>query len=161
MESNILDLNRNAMSMLRDSKFSKALKSLKQASSLLKTLDNPEKKLKLQGITLNNFGCYYKRTNKPNVALKYLTKAHQTENIASVDSVNLAATHLNMCAIYSDLGKHDLALEQGLKSLELLKNTTGNSANLISTLVIGYHNTGVEYEFLLNFKDALECYKAA
>ena len=29
----------------------------------------------LQAITLNNFGCYYKKINKPNSALIYLKQA--------------------------------------------------------------------------------------
>ena len=157
----MLDLNRTAMTMLRAQQFSKALHSLRQATVLLEHVEQPAKRLKLQGITLNNFGCFYKRTKKPNVALRYLTKACEQEEIAAVDNVNLAGTHLNMCAIYSDLGKHELALEQGLKALELMKNSVGNSPNLISTLVIAYHNTGVEYEFLAIFEEALECYKVA
>ena len=157
----MLDLNRTAMSMLRDQNFSKALHSLKQASMLLENVEQPAKRLKLQGITLSNFGCFYKRTKKPNVALKYLTKACEQEEMAAVDNVSLAGTHLNMCAIYSDLNKHELALEQGLKALDLMKNSGGNSPNLISTLVIAYHNTGVEYEFLGIFQEALQCYRLA
>ena len=161
MEANILDLNRNAMALLRDQQFSKALHSLKEASKLVENIERTEKKLKLHGITLNNFGCFYKRTKKPNVALKYLTKACEQEQMAAVDSVNLAGTHLNMCAIYSDLGKHEHALEQGLKALELMKTTIEYSPNFISTLVIAYHNAGVEYEFLNNLEEALDCYKNA
>lgn len=161
LEASVLDLNRNAMSLLRDQQFSKALQSLKKATKAIEGVGQPEKRLKLEGITLNNLGCFYKRTKKPNVALRYLAKACEQEEIAAVDNVNLAGTHLNMCAIFSDLGKHELALEQGLKSLELMKTSKGNSPNLISTLVIAYHNTGVEYEFLNLYDEALDFYKVA
>lgn len=160
-EADILKLNRHAMTLLRDQNFSKALASLKEASGLIDDVHSPDKKLKLQGITLNNFGCFYKRSKMPNVALKYLSKACKREVIGAVDNVNLAATHLNMCAIYSELGKHEIALQEGVMALELMKKSSDRSMNFVSTLVIGYHNTGVEYEFLKRYKDAYECYKIA
>lgn len=161
VETTILNLNRNAMAMIRDLEFSKALVSLKQASSLLKIVEKPNRRLKLQGITLNNFGCFYKKVKKPNVALKCLTKACEREEIAEVDGVNLAATHLNMCAIYSELGKHEIALGESLKALNMLKKVTTSTSNLLTTLVIAYHNAGVEYEYLNRYAEALECYKIA
>lgn len=160
-ENDILNLNRTAMNSLKDQNYSKALKSLKKASVLIKEVEKPEKRMKLQGITLNNFGCFYKRSKMPNVALKYLTKACLREKEGLVDNVGIAATHLNMCAIYSELGKHDLALQEGLISLELMKRSLEYTPNFISTLVIAYHNTGVEYEFLKSFREAYECYRLA
>ena len=160
-ENDILNLNREAMNSLKDQNYSKALISLKKASVLLKEVELPEKRMKLQGITLNNFGCFYKRSKMPNVALKYLTKACLSEKEGLVDNVGIAATHLNMCAIYSELGKHDLALQEGLISLDLMKRSLEHTPNFISTLVIAYHNTGVEYEFLKLFREAYQCYKMA
>lgn len=160
LEDFILHLNREAMTYLKQENFPLSLKTLKDAEKLLKTL-GPNENLKLHGITLNNFGCFYKRINKPNVALKFLKKACEKESIEPIDRVNLAGTLLNMCAIYSQLGKHEQALGQGCQALSLLEQENAGSPNLVSTLIIAYHNTGVEYEFLSNIKQAVECYKSA
>jgi hypothetical protein len=145
---------------LKEESFTLALKTLKDADKMLSTLD-PNSNLKLQAITLNNFGCFYKRINKPNVALKFLQKACEKESVEPIENVNLAGTLLNICAIYSQLGKHEIALENGCKALSLVEKCDKNAPNLVSTLIIGYHNTGVEYEFLNNMKHAVECYKTA
>lgn len=160
LEDFILHLNRDAMNYLKEESFSLALKTLKDADKMLSTLD-PNSNLKLQAITLNNFGCFYKRINKPNVALKFLQKACEKESVEPVENVNLAGTLLNICAIYSQLGKHEMALENGCKALSLVEKCDKSAPNLVSTLIIGYHNTGVEYEFLNNMKHAVECYKTA
>ena len=60
----------------------------------------------LLGITFNNIGCYYKRDNKPKVALKYLKKSLEIEIFSNHDKISIAGTHLNICAILSYLGKH-------------------------------------------------------
>ena len=160
LEEFILNLNRDAMNYLKEENYSLALETLQSADKMLKTIDQASNN-KLQAITLNNFGCFYKRINKPNVALRFLKKACQKESIEPVDNTNLAGTLLNICAIYSQLGKHDLALEHGCKALHLVEKCESSSPNLVSTLIIGYHNTGVEYEFLDQMKQAVECYKAA
>ena len=156
----ILHLNRDAMNYLKDENYSLALKTLKDADKLLKSIDS-NGNTKVQAITLNNFGCFYKRINKPNVALKFLKKACEKESIEPIDNINLAGTLLNICAIYSQLGKHDFALENGCKALQLVEKCETTSPNLVSTLIIGYHNTGVEYEYLNCLKQAVECYKSA
>jgi tetratricopeptide (TPR) repeat protein len=96
----ILHLNRDAMSYLKEENYTLALKTLKDADKLLKTL-NSSQHPKLEGITLNNFGCFYKRINKPNVALKFLKQACEKESVEPIDAVNLSGTLLNICAIYS------------------------------------------------------------
>ncbi len=72
---------------------------------------------RLIGITLNNLGCYYKRykslsilsdlfhsrTNKLKVSLSYLKKALEIEVYTLHDKMNIASTHLNICAIFSSL----------------------------------------------------------
>lgn len=160
LEEFILNLNREAMNYLKQENYAMSLKTLKEADKMLKSID-PSSNIKLQAITLNNFGCFYKRINKPNVALGFLKKACVKEAIEPVDNVNLAGSLLNICAIYSQLGKHDIALENGCKALQLVEKCEASTPNLVSTLIIGYHNTGVEYEFLDNLKQAVECYKSA
>jgi tetratricopeptide (TPR) repeat protein len=156
----VLQLNREAMNYLKDGEFQFAIKTLKDAEKVLLRLPKL-KTSKLFGITFNNFGCFYKRMNKPNVALKYLIKACKNESVEPVDKVNLAGTLLNICAIYSQLGKHLKALEQSCEALELLKEGNQDSKHYMSTLIIAYHNTGVEYEYLSNLRQAADCYKTA
>jgi len=53
--------------------------------------------------TYNTLACYFRRINYTKEALEYLYKAIEIR--PSVD------THLNLCAVLSQAGKHDLALE--------------------------------------------------
>ena len=75
---------------------------------------------RMKAITFNNFACLFRKTNKLRNALNYLEMALAleytclNENDAEV-SVGLRISnpceiHLNICAILSQLGKHDLAL---------------------------------------------------
>ena len=67
--------------------------------------------LKLFSLTLNNFGCYYKKQRKPNSALKYLKAALNLERAdKGITKVELAGTYLNLCAIYSGLNRHSDAV---------------------------------------------------
>ncbi|CAG9320072.1 unnamed protein product [Blepharisma stoltei] len=161
LEKRILNLNRQAMNQLSEEKFGQSIKVLKEAESLLSSLADSQPFSKLLAITLNNYGCIYKRMKRPITALKYLKQASQYEKLEPIDRINLAGTYLNICAIYSDLGKHDLALAEAKKALELLKNNIENSENQITTLVIAYHNAGVQYEFMNKIQNAVDCYKAA
>ena len=71
-------------------------------------------------ITFNNYGCLFRKTNKLWSSLTYLLKALEIEykslNMSDreVDEQlcisNPCDTHLNICAILSQMDKHDLAL---------------------------------------------------
>lgn len=87
---------------------------------------------------------------------------------------SLADTHLNMCAVKSQLNKHKEALQHVLISITLLQdeflnigsqeknfetaekkeeeNLRGNLDDRISVLAIAYHNLGVELEYLKRVK---------
>ena len=62
------------------------------------------------GLTLNNLGCFYQQTKKPNVALHCLLDVLECEKKMKDNSLSLSSTNLNICAIYSNLGKHEIAL---------------------------------------------------
>jgi len=90
----------------------------------------------LLGITYNNLGCYYKKRNKPNVALKYLEQALNIEMETEPDNINVAGTHLNLCAILSQVRKHGRALHHAKEALKLLLAGQGEdqpSTNLATT----------------------------
>ena len=60
---------------------------------------------------------------KPRVALKYLTMALNLEKSnRETKAPELAATYLNLCAIYSELKMHGEAINKAVKSVVLLKN---------------------------------------
>ena len=159
VEALVLSCNKLAMDHLRAEQFEEAFSLLRRAEDMLKYPDDTPGKLRLLAITLNNLGCFYKRSAKPNVALRYLQQALDIEIKTSNDRTNVAGTHLNICAIKSQLGKHDSALQHAKQALYLLSATgLEYTPNSVTTLAIAYHNAGVEYEFLLETEEAAKVY---
>lgn len=89
--------------------------------------------------------------------------AIDTENNCK-SAENPAATHLNMCAILSQLGRHVAALKHAQRALEVIEQrleedpSRKKSKNERSMLAVAYHNMAVEYEFLMNYSAACEYY---
>ena len=123
-----------------------------------------------RAVTYNNLACYYRRQGKLHAALTNLLKALKIEaRLEHVD--NPADTHLNMCAVLSQLGRHAGALEHAQSALILLQEElfSGNmggekqsveyKADRIAVLAIAYHNIGVEQEFLKKHEQSLQSYK--
>ena len=132
--------------------------------------------LKYKATTYNNLACFYRRTGKIRTALNYLLNALDIE--LKMDSLSsLADTHLNLCAVLSQLERHEDALEHSMLSIIMIqdeflqvtmkgrKNNNAqqqppqqqdpnkNAKNSISddrvaVLAIAYHNLGVELEHL-------------
>jgi len=177
----VLKCNKVAMETLKQEKYREALsllnKALEQLNAPDKHLQNWPNRLSLLGITLNNFGCFYKKKGQPNVALFYLQKALNIEKTTNKDSINIAGTHLNICAILSQLNRHEAALQHAKQALEALKTQheieTGSEAeeyareesqggeNLRLTLIIAYHNVAAELEHLNSVDEAIEMYEKA
>jgi len=73
-----------------------------------------------KAMTYNNLACYYRRVGKMRVSLDYLTKALKLDNkLVRVDT--LADTHLNICAVLSQIDKHDLALNHAMSAVIILQ----------------------------------------
>lgn len=89
----------------------------------------------------------------------YLKNALDLEDDYPSDSTNLAGTHLNLCAVYSQLGDHDKALENAIQALDILSSCREKKTNLLETLMIAYHNVGTENEHLNQRKNAIHFYK--
>lgn len=85
-----------------------------------------------------------------------------------------ADTHLNTCAVLSQIGRHQGALEHAQSALILLQEElfgggaavggvgAGDQpprADRIAVLAIAYHNMGVEQEFLKKFEHSLQSYR--
>ena len=75
-------------------------------------------------ITLNNLACYHRRRGHLKVALAHLAKAVEIE--AHCDGAHKPAdTHLNMCAVHSELGNHHEAMHHAKVALRLLREELG------------------------------------
>ncbi|OMJ79984.1 hypothetical protein SteCoe_19855 [Stentor coeruleus] len=156
-DSLIYSYNRKAMDHLNNENYNKAYSYLNKAQDLLSSLllQNPQK---LHNITLNNFACFYKKTGNPLSALNFLKKALEISSKPPVDIKNLAATHLNISAIFSFINDHNNALFHSLKAFNLLKAKFLEDPDVVTTLLVAHHNTGVEYEYLSQMPSAFSIY---
>ena len=164
--------NTLAMNCLQREDFEKSYELLKKAETLTAAsglLSDDNTRQKLRSVTLNNLGVFYKRKGKLHAALHCVEKALKIE-LVSKNVDNPAGTHLNLCAILSQLGRHNRALEHACCALELLKQTVAFSRNNyraesenadVSILAVAYHNIAVEQEFLSDFNGALDSYSEA
>lgn len=152
-----------AMTYLQQEDFNMVLELLKKAEILT------ERDPMGRAATYNNLACYYRRQGKLHAALQYLQKALKIE--AKLQNVqNPADTHINACAVLSQLGRHQSALEHAQNALillqeELLSPPGGASssappqADRIAVLAIAYHNIGVEHEFLKRYEQSMQSYR--
>lgn len=157
-----------AMTYLQQEDFDMVLELLKKAEILT------ERDFAGKAVTYNNLACYYRRRNKLHAALSYLQKALKIEGRHQVD--NPADTYLNACAVLSQLGRHQSALEHGQQALILLQeefmekiddrgnkgsptNEPAAAADRVAVLAIAYHNVGVEQEFLKKTSNSLQSYR--
>lgn len=168
-----------SMSFLQKENFNVALELLRKAESLTDDGD------KYRAVTYNNFACIFRRTKKLRSALSYLEKALEIEynylhfSEDSVDDclqvLNPTDIHLNICAILSQMGKHELALQHAMKALILIQDelvtklisqeengeTLKKPEDRLTVLCIAYHNIAVEQEFLKQYQASLNSYAKA
>mmetsp|Transcript_11676 Transcript_11676/g.14088 ORF Transcript_11676/g.14088 Transcript_11676/m.14088 type:complete len:294 (-) Transcript_11676:172-1053(-) len=153
-----------AMTYLQQEDFAMVLELLKKAE-ILTERDNAGR-----AVTFNNLACYYRRQGKLHASLQFLQKAIKIE--AKLERVeNPADTFLNACAVLSQLGRHQSALEHAQQALILLQEELSKvlgpaadadnapKADRVAVLAIAYHNVGVEYEFLKKFDQSLQSYR--
>lgn len=113
-------------------------------------------------------------------ALNFLQKALQIEARLQRPETQ-ADTHLNICAVLSQLNKHELALNHAMSAVILLQemmlrkrldpssaeeeeefqSVEANQKDRTAVLAIAYHNMGVEQEFLRSYPAAILSYKKA
>jgi len=121
---------------------------------------------KSKAVTYNNFACFSRQQGRLHASLAYLQKALGIEKrLMHVD--NPADTHLNLCAVLSQLGRHREALEHSQQALMLLQEElfaegaaerAAQKPDRIAVLAICYHNIGVECEFLKHQTASLQAY---
>ena len=96
-------LNENALRLLKDNKLEESLLVLTRCREFLDSRrygENPS----MSSLTFNNMACWYRRDGKLLVALKYLEKAMEAL-IGTEEHEYFGMTHLNLCAIYSQMGE--------------------------------------------------------
>eukprot|EP00282_Hemiselmis_andersenii_P036807 CAMPEP_0169447732 /NCGR_PEP_ID=MMETSP1042-20121227/11671_1 /TAXON_ID=464988 /ORGANISM="Hemiselmis andersenii, Strain CCMP1180" /LENGTH=250 /DNA_ID=CAMNT_0009559297 /DNA_START=258 /DNA_END=1007 /DNA_ORIENTATION=+ len=162
-------LNGEALKHLQRDEHDQALELLRKAEILSGPNDL------VTAVTYNNLACYYRRKGKLRTALSFLEKALRIEKRAEV-VVNPAGTRLNLCAVMSQLGRHQEALEHSQAAVVLLQEelvqhqmargegegedgVTPEMVNKLAVLAICYHNMGVEEEYLGRAAESLEAYR--
>jgi tetratricopeptide (TPR) repeat protein len=172
---------------LEDESFAVALELLQKAEFLSRKHSYyPEfgqERLSLRASTFSHLGFYYRKKNKPAIALKYMERCLQVEEKIEASS---SLTHLNMCAILSQLGRHVAALAHAEKAIYTLQeavtaassydaddtlgldesNESAQAPQLrdrddVISLAIAYHNLAVELEYLSRFEECLSVYHQA
>merc|ERR1712187_468336 len=106
-------------------------------------------RLVLRAVTYNNMGCFYKSMGRLHTALQYLRKAQKIEERSNGRCQNPAGTHLNLCALLSQMGKHQEALQhadRALKQLEAAPQQESNGGSSESLICVAYFNMGAEFE---------------
>ncbi|KAA0165689.1 hypothetical protein FNF27_07604 [Cafeteria roenbergensis] len=156
--------NMLAMSYLQQEDFDMVTELLKKAEILT------ERDAAGRAVTYNNLACYYRRVGRLHAALKFLKKALSIE--ARLERVtNPADTHLNICAVLSQLSRHAEALRHAQAALRLINHelfgasdaagggaVPAQKADRIAVLCITYHNLGAENEHLRRWEDSLQAY---
>jgi len=127
----------------------------------------------LRSLTYNHLGCCYRRIGKLDKALYYLEKAWEfIQGIEKVDTSGI--THINLCAVLSQLGDHRKALDHAKMAVsdcayDLIEATKRSSAEenhgdvnkKATMLAIAYHNLATEEEACKNPEAALQAYLRA
>ena len=160
--------NTLAMQLVERREFDEAYELLKKAEVLTDDqgcLENDRaRRLRLSAVTFNNMGCFFKRRSKLHAALQYLFRALEVE-LQTESAENPAATHLNICATFSQMGRHEEAHEHAEKAIMQLQAEWDSSEcpteqhpTNKSFLAMAYHNLAVEQEYLHYWEEACRSY---
>lgn len=161
--------NTLGMKHLKDGKVDTSCKFFEKAEALTDPANlhmNSDSRLVLRAVTYNNLGCFYKSMSKLHTALQYLRKAQKIEERSRAKCQNPAGTHLNLCALLSQMGKHQEALNHAQSALQLLEAEPPReepqvAASSESLVCVAYFNMGAEYEHLRKPSEALWAYERA
>ena len=110
------------------------------------------------------------RNGKPKVALSYLKKALELEVYRVEDWVSTASTHINICAIYSHIGKHSESAEHAELALTMLakvdpsrlkEGEADGEKSYWNIKMLSHYNLAVELEYLKKYDDSRKQYQIA
>lgn len=167
IERHVCNCNYWGIQCLNARHYSAALELLKKAQAMTEAelVPNFKRRVYLRAVTFNNLCCYFHARGKLNAALQCVDRALKIEQRYK-DSKNTARTHLNLGVLLSLMMRHDEAMEhsecaiaflqdqeQSILHQHGLEGVYGEGADpalraryeeVISSLVVAYHNTGVE-----------------
>eukprot|EP00960_Hanusia_phi_P027721 746977-Hanusia_phi.AAC.1 len=170
------NLNAQGLKLLHSDSPEEALKLLRKAEILASNAKSEsEMHSPVEAITYNNIACCLKRKGKLRSALRYLEVAREIEKACGESAADPPGTMLNLCAVLSDLGRHDAALAQAQAAAELLQHQIdaeseseqsagrrrGRGKNVkmqLSLLAVAYHNIGVQHEHRGDLPAAIDAY---
>lgn len=120
----LLKLNAFSRQCLESGELEPAFKLLKKCESKLAAKQRVQ--TEMLSATLNNLGMYYRMKGKPLIAVRYLQRAleHELQD-PSTSLTRVAETKLNICAVLSQLGKHDLAKDFAQGAIQNLTEDAG------------------------------------
>jgi len=158
--------NTLGMKHLKDGSTETACKFFEKAEALTDPANlhmNTDSRLVLRAVTYNNMGCFYKSMGRLHTALQYLRKAQKIEERSNGRCQNPAGTHLNICALLSQMGKHQEALQHAHVALQILESSPPpeSGSNSESLICVAYFNMGAEYEHIKNTVEAQRAYERA
>ena len=90
-------------------------------------------------------------------------------------SREVGSTLINLCSMYSSMNKHEIALKFVLKANKILEKVflkefdtmspeqfySPEFFNFVQVIATSYHNTGVEFEHLKDYKQTMKFYLLA
>ena len=156
-DDSVISYNKQAMIALKNDQKSVSLNLLDQAQSILKKKPIINR-AKLQSLTFNNLGCYYKRLGDYRQSLSYFSRA-LNENPS--DKLTKSGILLNLCNLHSILINHSKALSYALEALELLQSFKDDSDTYYFSLLTAYLTIANEQENLSQYEISKSFYKKA
>lgn len=149
-EEIILNSNKAAIQLLKNQEFDLAKPYLDTSVNILssKKVKNARR---LFPITLNNYGCYYKRLGKFPEALEYFDSALE---MSQGKGLNVTETYLNISNVFLQSGRYSDALQAGYKALRSLKTSRKYS----KTAVLVYQALGNLYKLMGMVQESQQMY---
>ena len=123
-------------------------------------------------MTYNNLGVLNKQDFKNNVAIRYLKRVLELEAQmvnCPTQANDMAQSYINICSIYSEMRKHEIALHYIQKAVTILDreyerkypHSMGDDLEKVkfaSVVSTAFHNAAVEYEFMDDYSTSLIYY---
>ena len=149
-EEIILNSNKAAIQLLKNQEFDLAKPYLDTCVNILSSKKVKNAK-KLFPITLNNYGCYYKRLGRLPEALEYFDSALE---MSQGKGLNVTETYLNISNVFLQSGRHSDALQAGYKAMRSLKTSRKYS----KTAVLVYQALGNLYKLMGMVQESQQMY---
>lgn len=157
-----LYLNDRAMQLLAANKHSLSLHILGKLEELLIKF-NYRQLTQVLILTYSSLASVHRELGNFDTALNYLRKTTTLCEVCE-EAEDAVATHLNVCTLFSQLGKHKRALDYAVKAVFTCQEKFPRenlSAKELTLLATAFYNMGIEEEFLNNTGAAKEWLKKA